>query len=550
MRSAHRIYVLAFLSFASIALGQTKAADPAVEAGKRWWAHIQYLADDKLEGRDVGTEGFQKAADYVAARYKAYGLVPAGAAMGTDGKAGGSYFQPVRFDVQKLVPGQTSVTLVRDGKPQPLSLLEDMLVSASVPQPRQISALLVFIGYGLHIPEAKFDDFKGEDLKGKIIVYLNGGPADISGPLKSNARAGEEFWKTAEAAGAVGRISIANPKSMDIPWARSVANATGMGMWLSDPVQQDVKSPKFSAAFNPARADLLLAGTGHTMAELLALADAGKPLPHFAIPGTMEAKITGVITHVDSMNVVGILPGADRRLKSEYIVLSAHLDHLGKRTPRGGETGGDTIFNGAMDDASGIATILEVARALHDSRTKLKRSVIFLAVTAEEKGLLGSRYYAAHPTVPQPSIVADINIDMFLPLHPLRVLTIQGLEESTLGDDVRKVAAKINVGVQKDPEPDRNAFIRSDQYSFIRTGIPALAFKFGFAPGSPEEKLQKDWRTQRYHALSDDLQQPIDLEGAGRFNWLLTGLTQSVANNPQRPQWKESSFFRRFAQKN
>ncbi len=547
-----RAFLITVLSLTAVTLTQTVAQNPShdssVAAGKRWWKHIEFLADDKLEGRNVGSPGYQTAADYVAARFKEYGLVPAGAAVGADGKGAASYFQPVKFDVQRLIAGQTSVKLMRDGQTTALST-EEMLVGAGSPQPRHVSAPLVFIGYGLQIPEADFDDFKGQDLKGKIVVYLNGGPADISGPLKSNARSGQEFWKAMEAAGAVGRITIANPKSMDIPWVRSVANATGTGMWLSDPAYQDVKSPMFTASFNPAHADMLLAGTGHTMAELLALADEGKPLPRFPIPATLEAQVTTEITHVDSMNVVGLLPGTDRKLKSEYVILSAHLDHVGKRPPRPNDASADLIYNGAMDDASGIATILEVARNLRDSRTKLKRSVVFLAVTAEEKGLLGSRYYSGNPTVPKASIVADLNLDMFLPIHPLRLLTIQGLEESTLGDDIRKTAAKMNIGVQKDPEPDRNAFIRSDQYSFIRTGVPALAFKFGFTVGSPEEKLHKDWRTQRYHAPSDDLQQPIDLEGAGRFNLLLTDLTATVANNPQRPRWNESSFFKRFAKK-
>lgn len=551
MRPASRLLAILVLgSLATLSLAQKPSADPAIDAGQRWWTHIQFLADDKLEGRNVGTSGYQQAADYVAARFKEYGLVPAGSAVGPGGKGASTYFQPMKFDVQRLVPAQTSVTLQREGKSLPLSLTEDMLVGAGSPQPRQISAPLVFIGYGLQIPEADFDDFKDQDLKGKIVVYLNGGPADISAPLKSNARSGREFWQAVAAAGAVGRISIANPKSMDIPWARSAANATGTGMWLSDPAHQDVKSPMFTASFNPAQADKLFAGTGHTMAELLALADAGKPLPRFPLTATLEAKVGSEITHVESMNVVGIMPGTDRALKSEYVVLSAHLDHVGKRAPRAGDAANaDLIYNGAMDDASGVATILEVARNLRDSRTRLKRSVIFIAVTAEEKGLLGSRYFAGNPTVPKQSIVANLNLDMFLPLHPLRLLTIQGLEESTLGEDIRQAAGKMNVGVQKDPEPDRNAFIRSDQYSFIRAGVPALAFKFGFTPGSPEEKLHKDWRTNRYHAPADDLQQPVDRESAGRFNLLLTDLTRTVANSPQRPRWNESSFFKRFAAK-
>ena len=539
-----RSALLLLFVFALISAAQPNSASSAMEAGKRWWTHIQFLADDKLEGRNVGTPGYQQAADYVAARFQDYGLKPGG--------PNGSYFQPVKFAVQKLDLKQSSVELVREGQAQPLTIGSDLTIGAGIPAPKEVSAPLVFIGYGLHIPDAGYDDFKDLDLKGKIVVYLNGGPADISAPLKSNARAGEEFWAAAEAAGAVGRISIANPKTMDIPWSRMTANPnpTPSGMWLAETAQPELKSPKFAAAFNPEKADLLLAGSGHTMQELLELADAGKPLPRFALQGTLTARIKSEMSSLDTMNVVGIRSGSDRKLKKEYVILSAHLDHVGKRTPRAGEKAGDVIFNGAMDDASGIATILEVARNLHDSKTKVKRSIIFLAVTGEEKGLLGSKYFAANPTVPKRDIVADLNTDMFLPLYPLRTLTVLGLDESTLGDTVRKVAEKSGIAVQKDLQPDRNAFIRSDQYSFIRAGVPALAMKVGFALGSPEEKTNKDWLTQRYHNVSDDLDQPVDLESAGRFNLLLTDLARTIADDPARPRWNDASFFKRFAAKN
>jgi Zn-dependent M28 family amino/carboxypeptidase len=200
-----------------------------------------------------------------------------------------------------------------------------------------------------------------------------------------------------------------------------------------------------------------------------------------------------------------------------------------------------------MDDASGIASILEISRMLHESNAKLKRSVIFLAVTGEEKGLLGSRYFAAHPTVNEKNIVADINLDMFLPLHPLHYLEVQGLGESTLGDEIRAVAGQAGVEVQADKEPQRNLFIRSDQYNFIRQGIPALAFKFGYLPGSPDEKLHKDWLKNRYHAPSDDLNQPVDKAAAAQFNEIILHLIERVADANGRPQWKPDSFFRRFA---
>ena len=457
------------------------------EQGKRWWSHIQVLADDQLEGRLTGSAGYQKAAAYVAERFQEYGLVPRGAA---------GYMQPVGFEVQKVLEGKSSLVMVRGGKSQPLALGEDALLGARVPEPEKLDAPLVFVGYGLYIPDAQYDDFTGMDLKGKVLVYINGGPSTISGALKSHARAAQEFWKIVEQSGAVGVASIPNPKSMDIPWSRMSLASSQPGMWLSDPSLQDTKSPKLTVTLNPAHAEMLFAGTGHTFAELLALADAGKPLPRFPMGASLQAKIVSERSHVESPNLVGVYPGTDPTLKDEYVVFSAHLDHLGVGQP----INGDKIYNGAMDDGSGIASILEIARALHDSHAKLKRSVLFVAVTAEEKGLLGSRYFVGHPTVPKSSMVANLNIDMFLPLHPLNILSVQGIDESTLGEEMRKVGSQDEIEIQGDLEPDRNLFIRSDQYNFIRAGVPALAFKFGYIKGSPEEKMHKDWLTNRYHA--------------------------------------------------
>lgn len=243
------------------------------------------------------------------------------------------------------------------------------------------------------------------------------------------------------------------------------------------------------------------------------------------------------------MNVAGVREGSDPKLKNEYVVLSGHLDHLGIGQP----INGDKIYNGAMDDASGIASLIDIAQQLNEEHARLKRSVLFLAVTGEEKGLQGSRYFAAHPTVNTASVVADINLDMYLPLFPLRVLEVQGVNESTLGDEVRAAARDYGVDVQFDREPDRNLFIRSDQYSFVRRGVPALAFKFGYDSGTPEEKVAKEWLKNRYHAPSDDLNQPVDKAAAAKFNRILLDLTQRVANADQRPQWNSKSFFRRFA---
>jgi Peptidase family M28 len=510
----------------------------AAAAGNRWWAHVRYLADDKLQGRLTGTAGYLEAAAYVAAKFKEYGLAPAG----TDG-----YYQPVRFEVQRVVAAESSLALARDGREGPLVLGRDALLGSRDPQPRVIAAALVFVGYALHLPEAGYDDFAGLDLRGKVVVHLNGGPGNLAGALKSHARAAQEFGRALERAGALGSISIPNPRSMDIPWERMALSASQPGMRIAESELQNTRGPMFSAAFNPAAADKLLAGSGHTIAELLALADAQRPLPRFPLAVALRARVATRTERVEAPNVAGLLAGSDPRVKDQVVVLSAHLDHLGVGEP----IHGDSIYNGAMDNASGVASLLEIARAMHDAAGaggRLRRSLLFLALCGEEKGLLGSRYFAAHPTVPQGALVADLNMDMFLPLYPLHYLTVLGLDESSLGDDARAVGAAAGVEVVPDRFPDRNLFIRSDQYNFIRKGIPALAFSFGAAPGSHEEQMKKDWLTDRYHAPSDDVNQPVDLAAAARFNQLMLALAVRVAGDEARPEWKPASFFRRFAQ--
>ena len=312
---------------------------------------------------------------------------------------------------------------------------------------------------------------------------------------------------------------------------------------LADPDLQDQAGQMVSIAFSRRGAEKLLAGSGHTLDELESLIAEKKALPRFPLPATLRAQAALKRTAVDSENVIGVYEGSDQRLKGEYVVMSAHLDHLGI----GRAVNGDAIYNGAMDDASGVASVIEIARLLKESGAKPKRSILFMAQTAEEKGLLGSKYFAAHPTVPFEKIVADINLDMFLPLYPLKVIEVQGLTESSLGDDVRSAAKEQGVEVQTDREPEQNRFIRSDQYSFIKRGIPSLAFKFGYEFGSPEEKIRRDWVRDVYHKPNDDLKQPVDTDGAAKFDRVILGLLRRVADDPARPRWNENSFFKRFA---
>ena len=478
--------------------------------------------------------GFEKAADYMAEQFRAAGLQPAG----VDG-----YRQPMDFDVVRIDETRCSLDLLRDGKVEPVKLGDDAMLGIDSHSAEAVEAGATFVGYGLTVPELNYDDLAGQDVKGKIVVFLTGGPGDMSGPIKAHYQGSEERRKALLKAGVIGTVTIPNPKSAEIPWSRVAASRFQPRMELRDP-GHDVPPPlQVSILFNPARADMLFTGSGHAFQEVLAALHAGKLLPHFPLVVKIHARVGMTRSEVKSENVVGVLPGSDPDLKKEYVVVSAHLDHLGIGEP----VNGDHIYNGAMDDASGDASLIEIAGALKDSGAKPKRSILFLSVTGEEKGELGSQYFATHPTVPGP-IIADINVDMYLPLFPLKYLEVQGLAESTLGDEVRAVAEQAGVQVQADKEPEHNRFIRSDQYSFIKKGVPVLAFKFGYIPGTLEEKILKAWYAERCHAPSDDLKQPVDLAAAAQFNAILEKLTLRVADADHRPEWKPDSFFRRFVQ--
>ena len=510
-------------------LGSVASADE-----QRWLAHVRYLSDDGLEGRNTGSPGHRVAAEYVARHFQEAGLAPAGTL---------GFFQPVAFRTRRIVEKRSSLALVRAGKSEPLELGEDATISMRVPPAPSLEAGLVFVGYGLTVPELGIDELAGHDLRGKLAVYVSGGPASIPGPLLAHYQSAGERWAFLRKAGAVGTLQIQNPRGQDVPWERSKLARLQPAMELEDERLVETRGQRLALTLNPARAEKFFAASGRSFKEVLELAQERKPLPGFALGVALKAKVAFESSQVVSHNVAAVLPGSDPALKDEFVVLSAHLDHLGAGEP----IDGDRIYNGAMDNASGVATLLDVAAALRESRAAPRRSLLFLAVTAEEKGLLGSRYYAAHPTVTPASIVANVNTDMFLPFYPLKHLIVHGLDESDLGDLIRQVAASLGIEAVNDPEPERNAFIRSDQYSFIKKGVPALSMKVGYLKDSPEAKVAKDWRTKHYHAPSDHASQPLDLRAVADFDKVMAKLALAIADRGERPRWKDDSFFRRFA---
>jgi hypothetical protein len=503
--------------------------------GNSWWDHVKFLADDKLEGRETGSEGLRKADAYVVEQLTKAALQPAGV---------NGFYQPVKFVSREIDEKNSSAALVSAGEEQPLVLGDDAyFVTRFDLAPEEISAPLVFVGYGLKIPEMSYDDLAGLDLKGKIVVYLAGSTVETPTALSAHYQTMAERWKPLRQAGVIGTIAIPNRASMDIPWSRMSLNRAHPSMDLISDEFNETPGLKTSLIFNPAQAEKLFAGSDHTFAEIAELGTDRKPLPQFPLGVSLKCRAAVKSTSVESSNVIAKLPGSDPVLKNEYVVLSAHVDHVGIGAP----INGDRIYNGAMDNASGVAALLDIAASWKANQPHPRRSILFVFVTAEEKGLLGSKYFAAHPTVPAKSMIADVNIDMFLPLVPLKVLKVQGLAESDLGDRAREAAQTFGVRVQPDPQPLRNAFIRSDQYNFIRHGIPAVKLDVGFDPGSPDEQIFKEWLTVRYHAPSDDVAQPVDRATAATYEDVVRRLLVSVADTQARPRWKPDSFFRRYA---
>jgi protein-tyrosine-phosphatase len=497
-----------------------------ISRGERCWADVRVLADDAMEGRRAGMPGHRRAAEYVAEQFRRAHLEPGGEA---------GFFQPVRLQARQIVEDRSSLALVREGRLQNLALGDDAILGLRGNFASSVDAPLVFAGYGLHLPQFGVDDLAGLDLKGKIVVAFVAAPANVPGTAGAHFGSPAERWKVYHARGAVGFVLIPNPFSMDLPWERVALARLEPYMVLADPAEDQFPGQRLWVQLNPTRLEVLLSGTKHRAPELLARLKAGEPLPRFELPARIRARITARISDVTSENVVGVLRGSDPKLAAEQVVLSAHLDHLGI----GSEGSGDRLFNGAMDNASGVAVLIDIARQLDARQQRGRRSIVFLAVTAEEVGLLGSRSFVSRSA----RVMANLNTDMFLPLFPMQQLTVFGLDESDLGEDARAVAASLGVAIQQDPQPLRNRFIRSDQYSFIRAGIPALAMKVGFGADSSEAEIERRWFSERYHAPTDAPDQPVDLGAVGLYAELVERLALRVADRVRAPRWNPTSPF-------
>jgi len=507
---------------------------PSPEASK---AHMGFLADDAMEGREAGTRGYDIAANYVAAQYALLGVKP--------GAAGGSYLQRVPLLAFKNASEGSLVLTAADGTTTALKFGEDYLPNAQAQATEvSVSAPLVFVGYGISAPEKGRDDYAGVDVKGKIVVLLTGAPTSFQ--TEERAHYGNGTVKRLEAAkrGAVGVISMATTSSEKRrPLERGVAGYREWRMTWRNAEDvgfvRGVSSPTL-ASIGLKGAAKLFAGAPTSLDTVLAAAETPDGLiKGFDLAPKAAVSLKSEIEKRESSNVVGLIEGTDPKLKAQTVVLTAHLDHTGIN--ENAKPGVDRINNGALDNASGIATLLEVARGFQNAKTKPKRSILLVAVTAEEKGLIGSEYFANNPTVAKADIAANVNLDMPVLLYPFTDVVAFGADRSTLGPAVAKAAGRVGIALSGDPLPEEGLFTRSDHYRFVEQGIPSVFLMTGFQNGG--EKAFKDFLATHYHRPNDDLNQPIDYQAAARFALVNYEIARELTDAPERPVWKKGDFF-------
>jgi Peptidase family M28/PA domain len=490
-------------------------------------AHVEFLASDALEGRETGTRGYDIAAEYVASRFRAIGLQPA---------SDKGWYQQVPF-VANLVDEKISTVSING---QSFVQRQDVLFGPARKAGAEIvEGQVVFAGFGIDDPKNGQTDYKALNVKGKIVAVLQGFPKGM--PSDVGAHYGRSKAKMAEARGAIGVITIRTlQRERTRPWAREIEGPQHPTMnWAQTDGSMFTEAPgiRFAATLGEKAAMALFANTPKPLNDILAEADkeGGRP-KGFALKSTAKIERTTSSTTATSPNVIGMIRGSDPALANEYVLLTAHLDHNGVDATKTG----DKTYNGAMDNASGTATLLEAARALA-SGPRPRRSVIFAAVTAEERGLLGSDYLARNPFTANGEVVSVVNLDMPILLYDFQDVVAFGAEHSTMGDAVARAAGSLGIGLSPDPMPAEGLFTRSDHYSFVRQGVPSVFLMTGFKNGG--EKQFQDFLKNNYHKVSDDLALPFDWNAAAKFARLNTAIAAEIANAPNAPLWYSDSFF-------
>jgi len=504
---------------------------PADQAAMK--AHVLFLASDAMKGREAGSPEYDIAAQYVAAQFYAAGLKPGGDE--------GGYLQKVPLVSYKPAGKGEIAWTPTGGTAQPLVFGEDYVPTANpTAATTSVTAPIVFVGYGITAPQYGHDDYKGVDVRGKIVAFVGGSPERFGG--EERAFFGQAASKAAAAAmkGAVGAIALntrpANPQMVAmagraleqgrITWATPEGRG---GAAMPIPMLASVSAAGGAKLFGPNWARIVKASE--------AKAPAYKPV---VAAGRLSVATGTAFTPAASSNVVGLIPGSDPALKDQVVVLSAHLDHIGV-TPEGRGDNPDRINNGALDNAIGIASLIEEAKTFTKSGKAPRRTVMFLAVTAEEKGLVGSDYFANHPTVPLQNIVADVNLDMPILLYPFEDMIVYGAERSTLGPIVRKAVNSVGVDLSPDPMPSEGIFVRSDHFRFVQKGVPSVFLWPG--QKGPGAAAVADFMGKRYHRPGDDLTQPILWDQGVRFVGVNYAIAREIADGDGRPVWNKGDYF-------
>lgn len=501
--------VLSVLALAA-ACSSVPAPPEGTDADTReWWAITADLSSDAMEGRDTGTPGYERAARYVADRFAKAGLKPGG--------EDGGWFQSVPISEVRVEKNGTSFTVAHGGRRETeLKFLHQISVRATTQLPATIDAPLSFRGYCSATE-------MGPDMKGKVAVCFGGRRRGVPG--------GAERIRAAADAGAVGLINVDDPGFTIEPsrWPDAYARS------LSLPDAVPPASPHLAVMRLSAGVfDDLIAGSTQDAVAILVAGAASKPLPTFDIPARLRATFRTSRRELRSDNVLGLLPGTDPQLANEIVVVSAHLDGYGF----GEAVGGDNLYNGAFDDAAYVATLIRLAELRQGKG--FRRPVLFAAFTGEEKGLLGSYWFTQKLSDPR-RFAANINLDQLRPLFPLKILTVHAVNDTTLGDTAKAIGASMGVEIREDQEPERNLLTRSDHWPFLRIGVPATSFIFGFDPGTEAERRYREWYQIRYHRPQDDMSQPVDFKAALDMNTFFYRMTEAVANAAERPAFKPES---------
>ena len=521
-----------WLCFASVGLGQLQDV-----TASRIKAHVKFLSSDLLEGRGVGTRGGDLAADYIASMFAVAGAQPAG--------ENGTYFQQVPL-VGVKTGGDSTLSVTGKGKPVDFKWQDEWVGSTFRQQPRQdFDAEMVFVGHGIVAPEENWNDFKDVDVRGKIIVLFTNEPQPDNPEVfkgKTLTYYGRWVYKYEQAArmGALGALIVHTTPTAGYGW-QVVRNS-----WSKEDPQVKVEANQYALAFagwvTQDAGDKLFGLTGHSVEELLKAADSRdfRPIP---LGLHLRGRLNAAIRQIQTKNVVAMIPGSDPKLKNEYVMYTAHWDHLGI----GVAVNGDVIYNGAIDNATGCGVILEIARAWGSLEQKPRRSALFLAVTAEEAGLRGAEYYAKRPLYPLGKTAIDINYDALYPWGRTKDIEAAGAERTTAWSMVQEAAKRFQYEITPDARPEQGSYYRSDQFMLARGGVPAIEVKMGsqYYGKSAQygAEMFQEYNTLHYHQPSDQFQGNWDFSGiqqAAGFGMLL-GL--NVANTEMMPTWNAGDEF-------